>query len=383
MDFGLSEEQTLLQDSVRKMMDKVATPDYIRRLDKEQAYPYELYQSWVDLGLLALPFPEAYGGLGGSVMDMVILAEEISRKSADFYMAYAGSVFCGLNVARKGSEEQKKFWLPKLLSGEVRFSISMSEPDAGTDIGAMRTTAVRDGDHYVINGQKLWSTGSGAKNTVVNLYVRTDPKANIRQGMSLFLVDNDTPGLKLRKLDMLGRRCTGTYEIFLDNVRVPADRLVGTENAGWDVVLSGLQVERITSAAGNVGAAQAALDLAVDYARERKQFGRPIGSNQAIGHMLADLATEVEAARTLTWRAAWLVSQGKDALREISMAKLLSSETYVKVANQGMQVFGAFGYNMEYDMQRHYRDARSSTIAAGTSQVQRNVIAGLMGLKPQ
>jgi alkylation response protein AidB-like acyl-CoA dehydrogenase len=247
----------------------------------------------------------------------------------------------------------------------------------------MRTTAVRDGDHYVINGQKLWSTGSGAKNTVINLYVRTDPKANIRQGMSLFLVDNDTPGLKLRKLDMLGRRCTGTYEIFLDNVRVPADRLVGTENAGWDVVLSGLQVERITSAAGNVGAAQAALDLAVDYARERKQFGRPIGSNQAIGHMLADLATEVEAARTLTWRAAWLVSQGKDALREISMAKLLSSETYVKVANQGMQVFGAFGYNMEYDMQRHYRDARSSTIAAGTSQVQRNVIAGLMGLKPQ
>ena len=187
----------------------------------------------------------------------------------------------------------------------------------------------------------------------------------------------------VRKLDMLGRRCTGTYEIFLDNVRVPADRLVGTENAGWDVVLSGLQVERITSAAGNVGAAQAALDLAVDYARERKQFGRPIGSNQAIGHMLADLATEVEAARTLTWRAAWLVSQGKDALREISMAKLLSSETYVKVANQGMQVFGAFGYNMEYDMQRHYRDARSSTIAAGTSQVQRNVIAGLMGLKPQ
>jgi alkylation response protein AidB-like acyl-CoA dehydrogenase len=383
MDFGLSEEQTLLQDSVRKMMDKVATPDYIRRLDKEQAYPYELYQSWVDLGLLALPFPEAYGGLGGSVMDMVILAEEISRKSADFYMAYAGSVFCGLNVARKGSEEQKKFWLPKLLSGEVRFSISMSEPDAGTDIGAMRTTAVRDGDQYVINGQKLWSTGSGAKNTVINLYVRTDPKANIRQGMSLFLVDNDTPGLKLRKLDMLGRRCTGTYEIFLDNVRVPADRLVGTENAGWDVVLSGLQVERITSAAGNVGAAQAALDLAVDYARERKQFGRPIGSNQAIGHMLADLATEVEAARTLTWRAAWLVSQGKDALREISMAKLLSSETYVKVANQGMQVFGAFGYNMEYDMQRHYRDARSSTIAAGTSQVQRTVIAGLMGLKHQ
>ena len=335
------------------------------------------------MGLIGLPFPEVYGGSSGSVIDMVILAEELSRKSADFYMAYAGSIFCGLNVLRKGSDEQKKRWLGQLLEGKIRMSISMSEPDAGSDVGAMRTTARRDGDHWVINGQKVWATGAGAKDNVINVYVKTDTSVNYRQGMSLFLVENTTPGLEIRKLEMLGRRCVGTYELFFNDVRVPADQLIGGENKGWECVLSGLQIERLCSAAGNCGAAQAAVDLALEYAKERKQFGRPIGTNQAIAHMLADMQTEVDAARTLTWRAAWMVASGRDALREISMAKLMSSETYVKVANQGMQILGGYGYNMEFDMQRHYRDARSATVAAGSSQMQRNVIAGLMGLKVQ
>ena len=383
MDFSFTEEQTILRDSIRKLMDRIATPEYVRRLDREQAYPYELYDAWIEAGLLRLPYPEQYGGLGGSVLDMVVLAEELSAKSADFFMAFAGSTFCGLNILRKASEEQKQYWLPKLFAGEKRMAISISEPDAGSDVGAMRTTAKRDGDHYVINGHKIWSTGAGAKNAVINVYVKTDTAAHYRQGLSLFLVDNDTPGLQLRKLDMLGRRCTGTYELTFNDVRVPADRLIGGENKGWDVLLSGLQMERVTSAAGNCGAAQAAVDLAVQYAKDRKQFGRPIGAFQAIAHMLADMQTEVEAARTLTWRAAWMASTGQNALREITMAKLLSSETYVKVANMGMQIFGGFGYSMEFDMQRHYRDARSATIAAGTSQIQRNLIANLMGLKVQ
>jgi len=383
VDFSFTEEQTILRDSIRKLMDRIATPEYVRRLDREQAYPYELYDAWIEAGLLRLPYPEQYGGLGGSVLDMVVLAEELSAKSADFFMAFAGSTFCGLNILRKASEEQKQYWLPKLFAGEKRMAISISEPDAGSDVGAMRTTAKRDGDHYVINGHKIWSTGAGAKNAVINVYVKTDTAAHYRQGLSLFLVDNDTPGLQLRKLDMLGRRCTGTYELTFNDVRVPADRLIGGENKGWDVLLSGLQMERVTSAAGNCGAAQAAVDLAVQYAKDRKQFGRPIGAFQAIAHMLADMQTEVEAARTLTWRAAWMASTGQNALREITMAKLLSSETYVKVANMGMQIFGGFGYSMEFDMQRHYRDARSATIAAGTSQIQRNLIANLMGLKVQ
>lgn len=383
MDFRLTDEQNILRDSVRRMMDRIATPEYIRRLDRDQAYPHELYDAWVEMGLLGLPFPEAYGGLGGSVLDMVMLAEELSRKSADFYMAFAGSVFCGLNILRNGSEEQKRHWLPKLLSGEIKMSISMSEPDAGSDVGAMRATARPDGNDWIISGQKLWATGAGVRGNVVNVYLKTDSKVNYRHGISLFLVDNDAPGVKLRKLDMLGRRCTGTYEIFFDDVRVPADRLVGGENKGWDCVLSGLQFERVTSAAGNCGAAQGAFDIALDYAKDRKQFGRPIGAFQAIAHMLADMQTEIDAARMLTWRAAWMVASGQDALREISMAKLMSSEAYVKVANMGMQVMGAYGYNMEYDMQRHYRDSRAATIAAGSSQMQRNLIAGMMGLKVQ
>ncbi len=383
MDFSFTDEQNMLRDTVRKLMDRHATPDYIRRLEREQAYPYELYDEWIKAGLLAMPFPEAYGGLGGNVIDMAIVAEEISSRSTDLSMALGGSLFCGLNLVRKASEEQKRHWLPKLLSGEIRFSISMSEPDAGSDVGAMRTTAVRDGDHWVINGQKLWATGAAAKNNVINMYVKTDPKAHYRNGISLLLVDNNTPGLEMRKLDMLGRRCTGTYEIFLKDVRVPADRLVGEENKGWDCVLSGLQVERVVSAASSCGGARGVVDMASQYAKERKQFGRPIGTFQAIAHMLADMETEVEAARTLMWRAAWMVASGQNALREITMAKLFCSETYAKVANMGMQVLGGYGYNMEFDMQRHYRDSRVATVAAGSSQMQRNLIANLMGHKVQ
>jgi alkylation response protein AidB-like acyl-CoA dehydrogenase len=317
---------------------------------------------------------------------MAIVAEEIAYRSTDLSMALGGSMFCGLNLVRKASEEQKQYWLPKLLSGEIRMSISMSEPDAGSDVGAMRTTAVRDGNGWVINGQKLWATGAGAKDTVINMYVKTDNKVHYRQGMSLFLVDNTTPGIEMRKLDMLGRRCTGTYEIFLKDVRVPADRLVGGEaglNKGFDFVLSGLQVERVVSAAGSCGGARAVVDMASDYAKDRKQFGKPIGTFQALAHMLADMQTETEAARSLMWRAAWMVASGQNALKEITMAKLFCSETYAKVANLGMQVLGGYGYNMEFDMQRHYRDARVATVAAGSSQIQRNLIANLMGHKVQ
>jgi alkylation response protein AidB-like acyl-CoA dehydrogenase len=381
VDFAFTDEQKLLRETVRKLMDTHAPPEYIRRLDREQGYPYELYDKWVEAGLLSMPFPEEYEGLGGSVVDLTIIAEELSRKSPDFFMSYAGSVFTGLNIMRKGTEEQKQTWLPKLFAGEVRMAIAISEPEAGSDIGAMRTFAQRDGDEYVVNGQKLWATGAGAKNTVMNVYLKTDREKNYREGMSLLLIDNDTPGVQLRKLDMLGRRCTGTYEVFFNDVRVPADRIVGGEGKGWDCVLSGLQMERVCSAAGSCGGAQAAFELALNYAKERVQFGRPIGTNQSIAHTLADLQTEIDAARTLMWRAAWMVAEGQDALREITMAKLFASEVYVKVANAGMQIFGGYGYSMEYDMQRHFRDSRSSTIAAGTSEMQRNVLAGLMGLK--
>lgn len=381
MDLGFSEEQRLLRDSVRRLMDRHAPPEMVARHDREGSYPYDLHKAWAEAGLIALPFPEAHGGLAGSVIDLAIVGEEIAYTSADFFMAYAGGIFCGLNIARKGSEEQKARFLPPLIAGDLRMAISISEADAGSDVGAMRTTARKVGDHWQVDGTKLWSTGAGVKDTLLNVYLKTDPAVSHREGMSLFLIDNDAPGVEVKKLDMLGRRATGTYEIRFDGVEVADDRIVGGVNKGWDVILTGLQAERVMSVAGSCGAARAVVDLAASYARERTQFGRPIGSNQAIAHMIADMRTEVEAARALMWQVAWKVSVGEDALAEISMAKLFSSETYAKVANMGMQVMGGFGYSMEFPMQRHYRDSRSATIAAGTSQMQRNLIAGLMGLK--
>jgi alkylation response protein AidB-like acyl-CoA dehydrogenase len=383
MDFEYSTEQKLLRDSVGKLMQRLATPENIRRLDRERLYPYDIYDAWVKAGLFALPFPTEYGGLGGNVLDLAIVSEEIGRYSADVAMAFGGSIFCALNVARKGSEEQKRYWLPKLISGEIRMSISMSEPDAGSDVGAMRTQARRDGDEYVISGRKIWATGAGAKNNFINVYVKTDPKAHYRQGMSLFLVDNTTPGLDIRKLDMLGRRSVGTYELTFNDARIQPDRLIGGENKGWECILSGLQAERVVAAACDCGSARGVLDLAVGYAKDRRQFGRAIGTFQAIAHMLANTEAEVEAAWAVTQKAAWRVSRNEDALKEITIAKLLAAEAYVKAANVGMQVMGGFGYNMEFDMQRHFRDARAATIAAGTSEMQRNIIAGQMGLKVQ
>ncbi|NYT61594.1 acyl-CoA/acyl-ACP dehydrogenase [Alcaligenaceae bacterium] len=383
MDFEFTEEQRMLCESVGKMLKEVATPEYVRATDREGRYPYEVYDGFVKLGLIAMAFPEEYGGLGGGIMDFVAVSEQIGRTSYDYLGGYGTSVFNGMNLLHNANEQQKQYFIPKLINGEVRMSIAMTEPGAGSDAGAMRTTATLDGDHWVINGQKVFSTGSGARDTVISVYAKTDTSVPYKNGISLFLVDNTTPGMQLRKLDTLGRRSIGTYEIFFDNVRVPANRLVGEVNKGWKYMLSGLQLERIMTTAGYCGAAQSVIDLAVEYAKERNQFGQPIGNFQAIAHMLADMQAEVEASRMLMLKAAWQMANNRDALKTLSMAKLLASEAYVKAANNGMQIMGGYGYIMEFDMQRHFRDARSTTIAAGTSQMQRNLIARQMGLNPQ
>ena len=381
MEFAFTEEQEMLRDSVIKLMAKHAPRESLRKWERERKYPEELYQAWADAGLLRLPFPENVGGLGATALDLAIVVFELSRVSTDVSMAFGGSIFCGLNVLRKGTDAQRAHWLPKLLDGSIKFSIGISEPDAGSDVGNIRTYAVRDGDRYIVNGQKLWTTGAGLKNSVICAYVKTDRAAHYRKGMTHILIDNDMPGVELRKLDMLGRRTVGTYEVFFKDVSVPADRVIGGEGGGWDCLMGGLQYERAVSSAGNCGGAQAVVDLATSYARERIQFGQPIGSFQAIGHMLADMETELEAGKLLTWRANWLVSQKKDALREITHAKLFTSEMYAKLANMGVQVMGGYGLNEEYDMQRYLRDSRSTTIAAGTSQALRNLLANLMGMK--
>jgi alkylation response protein AidB-like acyl-CoA dehydrogenase len=378
VDFALTDEQRMLREAVRRLMDSRATPQIVRRLDEEQAYPYELYDAWVENGVLQMPFPSSHGGLDGGVIEVAIISEELARKSFDLFTAFSCTVFCGLTLSRHGTEEQKQAWLPALMDGSKRMSISMSEPDAGSDLSGIRTTATKVPGGWLLNGRKLWATGAGARDNVINVYARSRPDVDYREGLSLFLVPNDAPGVSLHKLQMLGRRSVGTFEIVFENVRVPDDCLVGGEHQGWECLKSGLQFERITSTAGYCGAAQSVVDMAVQYAKDRRQFGKHLIDHQAIGHMIADMQTEVFAARLMMWHAAQQLATKGDALGAISMAKLFGSETYVKVANQGMQVLGAFGYSMEYDMQRHYRDARSTTIGAGTSQIQRNLIAHLL-----
>ncbi|MBI5089681.1 MAG: acyl-CoA/acyl-ACP dehydrogenase [Actinobacteria bacterium] len=380
MDFSLNEDQEALRDLVRKVMTEQATDEYLRELDEESRYPYELYETWVQTGLLTLPFPEEVGGLGGSVVDFVLVAEEIGRRGYDLTGVYGVPVFNGLNILHHGTSEQQQRFLPALLRGELRLSIAMTEPDAGSDAGAMRTTAVRDGDSFVINGEKVFASGAAVDHTVISVYCRTDPTARNSAALSCLLVDNDSPGLEIRPMHTLGRHMFPTTQLFFDDVRVPADRLLGPLHGGFGVMVSGLQLERIVTSAAYVGNAQTVVDEALAYATQRRQFGTRIGDFQVIAHMLVDMQTKVDAARLLTYRAAWMLDQGKDALTEISMAKLFGSEAFLEVANDGMQILGGYGYTMEYAMQRHLRAARGSTITAGTSQMQRETIARRMGL---
>ncbi|MES2187581.1 MAG: acyl-CoA dehydrogenase family protein [Pseudomonadota bacterium] len=381
-DADLSDDQRMAIDSLRRVMARLATPEYLARIDVEATYPYEIYDAWTELGLLRIGFPEAYGGIGGDLNDLVLISQELAWWSYDVYTAYSVPLYTALTLLKTGTEAQKQEFLPALLDGRLRLSSSISEPGAGSDVSALTTSARRVDGGWVINGQKLWNTAAGAKDNTLIVLARSDSTAAPRKGLSQFLVPNDTPGVECRKLQMLGRRATGTYEVFFTDVFVPDHHLVGGEAGnGWAGLLACLQTERVLTSAGYVGSAQKVVDISLAYAKERQQFGRPIGEFQVIAHMLADMQTEVDASRLLVQRAAQVMNAGRDALREVSMAKLFGSETYAKVANQGMQVFGAYGYSMEYEIQRHFRDARSTTVGAGSSQMQRNAIAATMGLK--
>jgi alkylation response protein AidB-like acyl-CoA dehydrogenase len=268
-----------------------------------------------------------------------------------------------------------------MMAGTSRFAIAMSEPDVGSDVAALRTTAVNDGDYFLVNGQKAWCTGAGLPGTVIAMYVRTQPDAPKHEGLSLLLVDPGTPGVEIRRTPTLARHILGTNEVFLRDVRVPKANLVGPLHGGWQVLLSGLDVEKILMSAAYVGTAQATIDEALDYAKLRTAFGRPIGNFQAISHALADLQTDIDSARLLAFRAAWLLANGHRCTREGAMAKLKGSETYVEAARWGMQILAGHGFSTESVMSFRWRESIVATISGGTSQIQRNAIARSMGLR--
>jgi alkylation response protein AidB-like acyl-CoA dehydrogenase len=382
MDFGLTDEQALLRQTAEDFVASVCPAEKAKQWDDEYTYPPELIAGFADMGWLGLPLPEDVGGGGGTANELAIIGEELGRASLDIAQCYALTLMAAMVIEQFGTAAMRADLLPRIIAGERRLSIGMSEPDAGSDVAALRTTAIADGDDYVVNGQKMWCTGAGLPNTQILAYVRTDPGAEKKhQGMSAVLIDPTTAGVELRQIPTLARHILGTYEVFLTDVRVSRENLVGPEHDGWRVMLSGIDLERVLISGGYVGAAQATLDEALEHAKTRRQFGRPVGEFQALTHALADLQTEIDCARLLVQRAAWLHSVGASCGREASMAKLKGSETYVAAARLGMQVCAGMGFSTESVMSFRWRESIVAPISGGTSQIQRNAIARSMGLR--
>lgn len=382
MNFAWTQEQELLRRVVREFAAKELTPEYLRELDASGRAPHdELLPKMAALGFTSLPIPPEYGGVGGSTVDVTVLLEELGRASLSIASLLNFAIGFGTHTILKfGTEEQKRYFLPRVSAGEMFFAFSLTEPDAGSDAASLRTRAVADGDHFVINGTKIFITGAAECRCLV-VATRTDPKPPKHEGISLFLVDPKTPGITYRRIEKLGMRgAGGLYEVHYDNVRVPRSALLGVLNGGWEAVKATLERVRLAQAAYCVGCAQQVVDDAVRYAQQREQFGQPIGKFQAISHLLVDLQVETDAARLLLYRAAWLVDQGIPCVKEASTANLYATETLVRVTSDAMRVYGGYGFTMEFDIQRHFRDARLFVIGDGSSQIQRNLIARMMGL---
>jgi len=375
----LNEQRQLLQQSIHNVLKAECPREYVRECDEHKRYPAELIQKTAELGWWTLTLPEEYGG-SGDYLDMAILLEGMAYYSIALARAWNIHVnMVGGAIARFGTPEQKAEILPKVAQGQVGLAFALSEAEAGSDASAVRTTAILQGDHFLVNGSKLWITN--ALNADYFLTVaRTDPKSERHRGMSLLLIPRELPGLEVRPIDLLGGHALRTCEVVFDNVKVPADRLLGELHKGWINLLPTLTKERAALSAMCTGAAQAAVDDALKYAKERRQFGQPIGKFQMIQSKLVDMQIKVDASRLLAYQAGYLLSQGQQADRECSSAKIFASDTYLEVAIEGVQVLGGFGYSMEFDMQRHFRESKLFQIFGGTNEIQRLVVGRQLGL---
>lgn len=381
MDFGLTDEQDLLRATARQFVADVCPAEKAKQWDEEGVVPPELFGGMADLGWFSLPFAEEEGGDGGGPLELILIAEELGRASFDVAMCYIGVLIPGITVFRWGSEAQRDFIRTQVMTGRHRLAVGLSEPDSGSDAAALRTTAEDHGDNFLVRGQKAWCTGGGLPDTTIATYVRTGPREPKHGGISLLLVDPATEGVEVRRTPTLARHILGTNEVFFNDALVAKENLVGPRDEGWKVMLSNIELEKVIITGGYLGAAQATLDEMLEYARTRHAFGRPIGNFQALAHAMADLQTEIDSARLLAYRAAWLLAQGKPCTREGSMAKLKGSETYVAAARLGMQVCAGHGFSTESVMSFRYRESIVATISGGTSQIQRNGIARSMGLR--
>ena len=381
MDFGFTEEQEMLRATARQFVADVCPAERAKEWDEESAVPPELFKGMAELGWFSLPFAEQDGGDGGGPVELILIAEELGRASFDVAMCYIGVLIPGITVFNWGSPAQRAFIREQVMTGRQRLAVAVSEPDSGSDAAALRTSAQDRGDHFRVNGQKMWCTGAGLPDTTIATYVRTGPREPKHEGISLLLIDPQSDGVEVRRTPTLARHILGTNEVYLSDVVVPREKLVGPQDQGWSVMLSNIELEKVIITGGYLGAAQATLDEMLAFAKTRHAFGRPVGTFQALAHAMADLQVEIDSARLLAYRAAWLLAQGRPCGREGAMAKLKGSETYVAAARLGMQICAGHGFSTESVMSFRYRESIVATISGGTSQIQRNGIARSMGLR--
>jgi alkylation response protein AidB-like acyl-CoA dehydrogenase len=374
MDFRLSEEQALLRRSVREFAETEIRP-HVREWDDTQHFPTELMPRLGELGLMGIQIPEEYGGAGMTALDYCICIEELARVDPGVALSIAAHNGLGsAHIAMFGTEEQKRTYLVPLARGEKIAAWGLTESTSGSDAAGMRTTAARAGGCWVLNGSKTFTTHGRVGDVLVAMAV-TDRTAGSK-GISAFIIERGTPGMAAgKKEDKLGMRASDTSEVLLDNCRIPVDHLLGQEGQGFVNTMQVLDAGRIGIAALSVGLAQGAYEAALGYARERKAFGKTIGSFQAIQWKLADTATRIEAARLLTYRAAYLKDRGGRTTLESSMAKLYASEIAVKAADDCVQIHGGYGFVKDYPAEKFFRDVKLTTIGEGTSEIQRLVIA--------
>lgn len=378
MNFELTGDQRALQDLVRRFVEKEMPKSAVAAWDEAEEFPEELLPRMAELGFMGVSLPEAYGGTGGGVMEEVIVLEEVARHSSSVAMAYGMTMcFGAVTIERFGTEAHKNHFLPKLVAGETQFALSMTEPDGGTDIlGAMKTVArLQDDGSYVINGAKVYTTGINIASHVfvVARTGRDESKASF--GLTVFLIPKDLPGITFNKIHKVGSRFLHSYEVVYDNVHVPADCVIGAPDQGWRAILDTLNNERIFIAAVCNGLGRGALEDAVQYAKDRRAFGRSIGAFQAVQHQLADSLVELDLAQLGTYKAAWMQDQGLDCSVPAASAKLFASEAAFRATDRGMRVLAGAGFTMEYHMQRYYRDIRQLIFAPVTNEMSKNFIA--------
>jgi alkylation response protein AidB-like acyl-CoA dehydrogenase len=373
MEFRFSEEQDMMRKMVREFAQKEIAP-FVEEMDETDLFPRKIINKMAELGLLGIPIPEKWGGVGADFTSYIIAIHELSKVSATVGVILSVHTSVGTNpILYFGNEEQKEKYVPKLASGQYLGAFALTEPHAGSDAAQMRTSAVKQGEHYILNGSKIFITNAGEADTYITFAV-TNPELGSK-GVSAFIVDKDTPGLSIGKKEKkMGLNGSNTSELIFDQAQVPVENLLGEEGMGFTIAMANLEGGRIGIAAQALGIAEHALELSTEYAKERKQFGKPIGLQQGLAFKLADMATQIEASKLLTYRAADLRNQKIACGMESSMAKVMSSDTAMKVTTEAIQVFGGYGYTREYPVERLFRDAKVTQIYEGTNQIQRIVI---------